>query len=185
MAERHSSHSMGWKVGSQPLLLDFQPGFLVEDAGLLAVRELDVSLGVLSDLAGRLPDPRSPKYIEHTLESLLVQQVYQFLAGYPDGNDADRCRDDALFQILQGFAPDPERPLASTSTLNRYLHGYTRRDAQLPREDRPSLLDQRRAQIRRLKVVNEFLVDLFVRTRTETPGNLVTHLDAPHHPAHR
>jgi hypothetical protein len=31
---------------------------------------------------------------------LLVQQVYQFLPGYPDGNDADRCRDDASFQIL-------------------------------------------------------------------------------------
>ena len=37
---------MGWKVGSQPLVVDFQAGCLVEDAGLLAVRELDVSLGV-------------------------------------------------------------------------------------------------------------------------------------------
>jgi hypothetical protein len=60
MAERHSSHSVGWKAGSQPLVVDFQAGRLVEDAGLLAVRELDVSLGVLSDLAGRLPDPRPP-----------------------------------------------------------------------------------------------------------------------------
>ena len=72
MAESHSCHSMGWKVGSQPLIVDSQAGCLVEDAGLLAVRELDVSLGVLSDLAGRLPDPRSPKYIAHPLESLLV-----------------------------------------------------------------------------------------------------------------
>ena len=184
MAECHSCHCMGWKVGSQSLVVDFQAGCLVEDAGLLAVRELDVSLNVLSDLAGRLPDPRSPKYVEHTLESLLVQQVYQILAGYPDGNDADRCRDDALFQILQGIPPDPERPLASTSTLNRYLHGYTRRDAQLPREDRPSLLDQRRAQIKRLKAVNEFLVDLFVRTRTEAPGHLVIDLDATDDPVH-
>jgi hypothetical protein len=184
MAERHSSHSMGWKVGSQPLVVDFQAGCLVEDAGLLAVRELDVSLNVLSGLAARLPDPRSPKYIEHSLESLLVQQVYQILAGYPDGNDADHCRDDALFQILQGFVPDTERPLASTSTLNRYLHGYTRREAHLPREDRPSLLDQRRAQIKRLRVVNEFLVDLFVRTRTEAPGHLVIDLDATDDPVH-
>jgi len=175
---------MGWKVGSQPLVVDFQAGCLVEDAGLLAVRELDVSLGVLSGLAARLPDPRSPKYIQHSLESLLVQQVYQILAGYPDGNDADRCRDDALFQILQGVPPDPEHPLASTSTLNRYLHGYTRRDAQMPREDRPSLLVQRRAQIKRLKVINEFLVDLFVRTRTEAPGHLVIDLDATDDPVH-
>src|SRR5665811_2037173 len=120
MAERHSCHSMGWKVGSQPLVVDFQAGCLVEDAGLLAVRELDVSLGVLSELAGRLPDPRAPKYIQHSLESLIVQQVYQILAGYPDGNDADHCRNDALFQILQGLPPAPEHSLASTSTLNRY-----------------------------------------------------------------
>jgi hypothetical protein len=184
MAERHSCHSMGWKVGSQPLVVDFQAGCLVEDAGLIAVRELDVSLGVLSELAGRLPDPRAPKYIRHSLESLLVQQVYQILAGYPDGNDAEHCRNDALFQILQGLPPDPEHSLASTSTLNRYLHGYTRRDAPMPREDRPSLLDQRRAQIKRLKVVNEFLVDLFVRTRTEVPGHLVIDLDATDDPVH-
>src|SRR5438270_328483 len=118
MAEGHSCHCMGWTAGSQPLLVDFQAGCLVEDAALLVVRELDVSLGVLADLAGRLPDPRSPRYIHHSLEALLVQRVYQFLAGYPDGNDADHCRNDALFQVLTGSAPDPGRPLASTSTLN-------------------------------------------------------------------
>jgi Transposase DDE domain group 1 len=46
------------------------------------------------------------------------------------------------------------------------------------------LLDQRRAPIKRLKVVNEFLVDRFVRTRTETPGHLVIDLDATDDPVH-
>src|SRR5690349_1491294 len=122
MATAATSHSMPWSVGSQPLLVDFQAGRLVEDAGLLAVRQLDVSLGVLSDLAARLPDPRSPRYIHHPAEALLVQLAYQFLAGYPDGNDADHCRSDALFQILAGLAPDEQQPLASTSTLNRFLY---------------------------------------------------------------
>ena len=112
MAEGHSSHCMCWTAGSQPLLVDFQAGCLVQDAGLLVVRELDVSLGVLADLAGRLPDPRSPKYVQHSLENLLVQRAYQFLAGYPDGNDADHCRGDPLFQVLAGCAPDPGKPLA-------------------------------------------------------------------------
>lgn len=184
MAQGHESHCMGWSVGSQPLVVDFTAGCLVEDAGLLVVRQLDVSLGVLSGLARRLPDPRSPRYVQHPLESLLVQLVYQFLAGYPDGNDADHTRDDALFQILQGLAPDPQLPLASTSTLNRFLHGYTRRDAQLPREERPSLLQQRRAQVQRLRAVNDFLVDLFVRTRTEPPGQIILDLDATDDPVH-
>jgi Transposase DDE domain group 1 len=184
MAESHSCHSMCWTAGSQPLLVDFQAGCLVEDAGLLVVRELDVSLGVLADLAGRLPDPRSAKYIQHTLQTLLVQQVYQFLAGYPDGNDADHCRNDALFQILAGFAPDPNKPLACTSTLNRFLYGYTRKDAELPREERPSLLQQRRAQIQRLRACNDFLVDLFIRTRTAPPQEIILDPDATDDPVH-
>jgi hypothetical protein len=178
MARSHPSHCMPWSVGSQSLEVDFQAGCLVEDAGLLVVRSLDVQLGVLADLARRLPDPRSPRYIRHSVESLVVQQVYQFLAGYPDGNDAGHCRFDALFQILQGVAPAPLQPLACTSTLNRFLYGYTRRDAELPREERPSLLQQRRAQIQRLRACNDFLVDLFVRTRTKVPTQIILDLDA-------
>lgn len=184
MAEATCNHLMPWRVASQPLVVDFTAGWLVEDAGLLAVRALDVSLGVLAELARRLPDPRSPRYIQHSVESLLVQMVYQFLAGYPDGNDADFCRNDALFHILQGFAPGPQRPLASTSTLNRFLYAYTRRDAQLPREDRPSLLQQRRAQIQRLRACNDFLVDLFIRTRSSPPTGIILDLDATDDPVH-
>jgi len=175
---------MSWSAGSQPVVVDFQAGCLVEDAGLLVVRELDVRLGVLAELAGRLPDPRSPRYIRHTLESLLVQHVYQFLAGYPDGNDADHTRGDALFQILAGFSPQPGCPLASTSTLNRFLYGYTRRDAEMPREQRPSLLVQRRAQVQRLRACNEFLAELFIRTRPGPPGQLILDLDATDDPVH-
>lgn len=184
MAQSHSRHCMSWSAGSQALQVDFTAGCLVEDAGLLVVRQLDVSLGVLDDLARRLPDPRSPRYIHHSLESLLVQLVYQFLAGYPDGNDAEHCRTDALFQILAGSAPDPQQPLASTSTLNRFLYGYTRRDSEVPRQERPALLHQRRAQIKRLRACNEFLVDLFVRTRPKPPEQIVIDLDATDDPVH-
>ena len=184
MAESHCSHSMAWSVSSQALVVDFTSGVLVEDAGLLAVRQLDVSLGVVSGLAQRLPDPRSPRYVQHGLESLLVQLVYQFLAGYPDGNDAEHTRHDALFQVLAGFAPTPQLALASTATLNRFLYGYTRRDAELPREDRPALLQQRRAQMQRLRECNDFLVDLFIRTRGQPPTQLVLDLDATDDPVH-
>lgn len=184
MATGHLSHCMPWTVSSQSLQVDFTAGCLVEDAGLLVVRSLDVSLGVLADLARRLPDPRSPRYIHHSLESLLVQQVYQFLAGYPDGNDAAHCRGDALFQILAGVSPNPLQPLASTSTLNRFLYGYTRRDAELPREERPSLLQQRRAQIQRLRACNKFLLDLFLRTRLSAPRQIILDLDATDDPVH-
>ena len=41
MAQGHESHCMGWSVGSQPLVVDFSAGCLVEDAGLLVVRQLE------------------------------------------------------------------------------------------------------------------------------------------------
>ena len=184
MAQGHDCRSMAWSAGSQPVVVDFTAGRLVEDAGLLAVRQLDVRLGVLADLAQRLPDPRAPRFVQHPLESLLVQQACQFLAGYPDGNDAGRTRDDALFRILAGCSPCDGQPLASTSTLNRFLHGYTRRDSHLPREERPALLDQRAAQFQRLRACNGFLVDLFVRTRAEPPGTIILDIDATDDPVH-
>ena len=62
----------------------------------------------------RLPDPRSPLLIAHTAEQILRQQMFQILAGYPDGNDAQLLRDDPLFKTIVGIDPRREdRPLAS------------------------------------------------------------------------
>src|SRR5271167_3784540 len=48
-----------WDLGPQQVTIAFDGGQLVIDAGLLAIRELDKGLGVLSELAQRLPDPRA------------------------------------------------------------------------------------------------------------------------------
>lgn len=161
----------------------FDAGSLVADAGLLQVRALEHSLGILDELAARLPDPRSPKFIHHSKRALLTQQVYQILAGCPDCNDAQLLRDDPLFQILADVAVDPEQPLASGSTLARFQYAYTRRQATQP--DEPEvLLQQRAAQTARLKILNEYLVDLFVRTRTTVPTEIILDLDPTDDPVH-
>src|SRR4051812_27284421 len=122
-----TDHLTFWDLGSQPIFVDFQGGCLVTDTGLLAVRALERPLRVIADLAQLLPDPRSPKFITHSAEALLTQEVYQLLAGLPDHNDADATRADPLFQILADVAPDAEHPLASGSTLARFQYAYTRR----------------------------------------------------------
>src|ERR1700736_144442 len=94
--EQHTQFTL-WHVGSQQLQVAFNGGRIVSDAGLLAVRAVEKPLGLLADLARRLPDPRAPQYIHHSAEALLTQQVYQILAAYPDGNDAQILRDDPLF----------------------------------------------------------------------------------------
>jgi hypothetical protein len=169
-------------VASQPIQVVFDAGCIVADAGLLPVRVLERSLGILDDLAARLPDPRSPKFIHHSKRALLTQQVYQILAGRPDCNDAQLCRDDPLFQILADVAPDPERPLASGSTLARFQYAYTRRQAV---EGEPEvLLQQRAAQTARLKILNDYLIELFIRTRTTPPAEIILDLDPTDDPVH-
>ncbi len=168
----------------QPVLVTFDGPQVVSDAGLLAVRALDRRLGVLAGLAPLLPDPRAAGHVSHSAEALLTQQVYQLLAGYPDCNDADTLRTDPLFQILADVAPDPDRPLASGSTLARFQHAFTRRQADLPVDQRPVLAEVRHAQCARLKALNRYLRELFIRTRPAPPAEVILDIDATDDPAH-
>jgi Transposase DDE domain group 1 len=184
MAAAVNDHLTLWNLGPQQLLVDFDGGRVVSDAGLLAVRALERPLRIIADLAQQLPDPRAPQFIRHSVEAILTQEVYALLAGYPDHNDADQLRIDPLFQILADVSPDAERPLASGSTLARFQYAFTRRQAERPPAERSVLLEVRAAQTQRLKVLNGYLTDLFVRTRTQTPTEIILDVDATDDPTH-
>ena len=174
-----------WKIGQQEVSAAFDGGRVVSDAGLLSLRALEKKLGVLGQLAERLPDPRSQNLITYSCEDLLTQRVYQILAGYPDCHDAQSLRVDPLFRTLLDVPPDNEEcTLASGSTLARYHYAYTRRQAQLPIEERPVLLEQQAARNERLLIFNDYLVELFVRTRRQPPTRIVIDLDATDDPTH-
>lgn len=173
-----------WNLGTQQVTVDFDGGRVVSDAGLLALRQLDKELGVLAELARRLPDPRSQKHVTHSAERLLTQQVYQILAGYPDCNDAQQLRADPLLQTLADLAPNDDQTLASGSTLARFQHAYTRRDAELPPEERPVLREVDAALTQRLKILNDYLPELFIRTRRTPPAFIIIDLDPSDDPTH-
>jgi hypothetical protein len=170
--------------GLPTIALSFDGDPVTADTGLLAVRALEKPLGLIADLAAQLPDPRSPRYVHHSVEALLTQEVYQILAGYPDANDAQTLRHDPLFQILADVAPDPEQPLASGSTLARFHYAFTRRQAELPRAQRPVLSEVDRAQTERLQILNRHLVAVFLRTRRQVPAAVILDLDATDDPVH-
>jgi Transposase DDE domain group 1 len=172
------------KVGRQQLLVDFHGERIVSDTGLLALRALERPLRVIADLAALLPDPRSPLFIQHSVEAILTQEVYSLLAGYPDHNDANQLRDDPLFKILADVEPDSDVQLASGSTLARFQYAYTRRQAQIPPEERPVLLEVRQAQLQRLRITNDYLVQLFVRTRLTPPDEIILDVDPTDDPTH-
>lgn len=173
-----------WKVGAQEVHVDFAGGRIVSDAGLLALRDFDKRLGFVAGLAQRWPDPRAQLHVEHSAEALLTQQIYQILGGYPDWNDAQPLRNDPLFLTIVGVSPDAEQPLASGSTLARFHQAYTRRDGQLPPEERPVLLEQQAALCQRIAIGNDYLVDMFIRTRRRPPRFIILDLDATDDPTH-
>lgn len=184
MATDCSQQLTFWDLGSQQVTIDFDGGSVVTDAGLLPIRLLDRELGVLAEIARRLPDPRAQRFVSHSREALLTQEVYQILAGYPDGNDAQVLRHDPLFQTLVGVAPNNDQALASGSTLNRFHHAYTRRDADLPLEERPVFQEIDAAQTQRLKILNSYLPELFIRTRQTPPAYVILDIDPSDDPTH-
>jgi Transposase DDE domain group 1 len=184
MPSEPDSHFTLQNLGPQPIHLAFDGGRIVSDAGLLAVRALEKPLRVIAEVAARLPDPRSAKDIEHSAEAILTQEVYQILAGYPDCNDAQTLREDPLFQILAEVAPDADHPLASGSTLARFQYAYTRRQAEVPPEERAVWREVRAAQTGRIQILNEYLVDLFIRTRRTVPSEIILDVDASDDPVH-
>jgi hypothetical protein len=184
MATGCSQQLTFWDLGRQQVTVDFDGGRIVTDAGLLPVRLLDKELGVLSEIARRLPDPRAQKLVTHTREAILTQDVYQILAGYPDGNDAQVLREDPLLQTLVGVSPADEQALASGSTLNRFHHAFTRRQAELPLEERPVQSEVDAAQTRRLRILNDYLPELFIRTRRTPPRYVILDIDPSADPTH-
>ena len=173
-----------WDLGTQQVTVDFPGGRVVTDTGLLPIRLLDRELGVLAEVARRLPDPRAQKFVTHSREAILTQDVYQILAGYPDGNDAQALRHDPLFQTLVGVSPQDDQPLASGSTLNRFHQAFTRRQAELPLEERPVLQEIDAALSQRLKILNDYLPELFIRTRRPPPTFVILDIDPSDDPTH-
>ena len=83
------------------LKLEFHGSSVTSDAGLLAYRELDETLG-LSTMAGdMLADAHTGRNRRHALVGMLRQSVFGRLAGYEDVNDADRLGRDPATSLRE------------------------------------------------------------------------------------
>lgn len=110
----------------QKLLLCLDGGQITSDAGLLLLRQFDQRHGLTAALAEVLAEERRAASVDHQLSALLRQRIYQIVAGYEDGNDANRLRHDATFQLLAERSPG--ELLASQPTLSRWENRFTERD---------------------------------------------------------
>jgi hypothetical protein len=104
----------------------FDGGLLSSDGGLLLLRDAERCLGLADRLAGCLRDPRDPGRVDHGLAEMLRFRMLAIACGYEDADDCDSLRDDPLFKLAVGRAPDSGKALCSQPTMSRLENSPSR-----------------------------------------------------------
>jgi Transposase DDE domain group 1 len=103
-------------INRKEVEVNFSGGDLSSDGGALLVSAIDNSLQLCNQVSKIIPDTRNPKYIIHSMESLVKQRVYGLCLGYEDVNDHNNLRHDPVLQTALGR----EELLASSASLCRF-----------------------------------------------------------------
>jgi hypothetical protein len=153
------------------VLAEFDAGAISSDGGVLLLREVDRRINLLDRVNQLIPDPRDPLHIEHDQRTLIAQRVLAIACGWEDLNDHATLRNDLILQLAtnrQAISSsrgdvDPDRPLASASTLCRLEN----------RIDRQTCV-----------AINTLLVELFIESHQTPPKEVVLDFDATDDPVH-
>ena len=157
-------------LARRQVLAEFDAGSISSDGGVLLLREVDRRINLLDRVDQLIPDPRDPLHIEHDQRTLIAQRVLAIACGWEDLKDHATLRNDLVLQLAtnrkaSGGAGDvdPDRPLASASTLCRLENRI-----------------DRQACVR----INELLVELFVESHKTPPTEIILDFDATDDPVH-
>jgi hypothetical protein len=151
----------------------FDAGAISSDGGVVLLREVDRRINLLDRVDQLIRDPRNPFLVEHQQRTLLAQRVFAIACGWEDLNDHTALRGDLLFQLATGRKAsgrkrgqgdvDPQRPLASPSTLCRLEN----------RVDRTACVQ-----------INKLLVERFIESHKKPPKQVILDFDATDDPVH-
>ena len=151
----------------------FDAGAISSDGGVVLLREVDRRINLLGRVDSVIRDPRYPFLIEHQQRTLLAQRVMAIACGWEDLNDHTILRNDLVLQLATGREAagkkrgrgdvDPQRPLASASTLCRLEN----------RVDRRACVE-----------INKLLVELYIESHQTPPKEVILDFDATDDPVH-
>ena len=142
---------------------DFAGGLISSDGGLVLLRAAERRLGLAEALAGCIREWRDPERVVHTLPAMLRFRMFAIACGYEDADDCDALRDDPLFKLAVGRAPESGRDLCSQPTMSRL-------------ENAPS-----RVEVARMTAA---LVDVFCRSFDAPPAAITLDIDDTCDPVH-
>lgn len=160
-------------LARREVLARFDAGAISSDGGALLLREVDRRIHLLDRVDRLIPDPRNAFFIEHDQRTLVAQRVLAIACGWEDLNDHGTLRSDLVFQLATSRKArakksgrgdvDPQRPLASPSTLCRLEN----------RIDRSTCVQ-----------INKLLVELFIESHKTPPKEIILDFDATNDPVH-
>ncbi|HYA38223.1 MAG TPA: IS1380 family transposase [Candidatus Methylomirabilis sp.] len=163
-------------VGRRAVVAQFDGGTITSNAGALLLRQVDRGLGLIQRFAQCFTDRRDPRFVEHSVATLVGQRVFGLVLGYEDLNDHDELRKDPAFAVLAGKLKPVLRtncePVAGKSTLNRLERMPKRNGAKYHKIDCNG--DE----------VDALLVDVFLEAHKRPPRPIVLDLDATDIPLH-
>ena len=171
-------------LGRRDIVADFSGGTITSDGGGLLLREVEKRTNILDRFAKCFIDHRDQERIEHTVQELISQRVYGLALGYEDLNDHDDLSRDKLLAVMVGKADptgsyrelkrDRDKPLAGKSTLNRL---------ELTPEDADSRSRYKKIVMNH-DAIDNFFVDAFIASYSETPVQIILDADATDDPLH-
>ena len=162
------------RLEGRAVVASFDGGRLTSDAGALLLGAADRVIGLTRRLAACFQEHRDPAFVEHGLETLLMQRVVGIALGYEDLVDHDELRHDPVLAVLAGKLEARRgdcAPLAGKSTLNRL-------ELSRPEPSRYARISADPAAIETL------FVDLFLDAHAKAPAQITLDLDATDDPLH-
>jgi hypothetical protein len=161
-------------VEGRSVVASFDGGAITSDAGALLLGATDKVLGLTGKLAACFKDSRNPAFIEHAVETLVMQRVVGIALGYEDLNDHDQLRHDPIMAVLANKLAASRSdcaPVAGKSTLNRL---------ELSKAE-PTRYARIAADT---QAIETLFVDLFLDAHARPPAQITLDLDATDDPLH-
>jgi hypothetical protein len=156
MIENTQTELLFDRVCGKKVAADFSGGTTTSDAGMLLLSKMNRRLGLSTKIASAIKDTRNQAYVDHHVEPLLRQRIFQIACGYEDANDCNTLRKDPGLKTACGSAPLSGHDLASQPTMSRLENMVTDQDVEKMRDT---------------------LLDLFVSQYSKPPRTIILDAD--------
>jgi len=150
-------------VCGKNVAIDFNGGNVTSDAGVLLLSEIEDQTGLIDSLSACIQDSRRSYSVEHPINDLFSQRIYQICCGYEDANDSNSLRKDPALKMAVGRLPVGGDDLASQPTISRLENQITDKE------------------LEKMKAV---FVDHFISSYAEEPELIVLDFDDTNNTVH-